>query len=38
MRRIVSAEQQYVNKIPINFIGIKQILRVSGEKEISLAG
>src|SRR3954454_14869717 len=25
MRRILSANQQYVNKIPINFVGIKQI-------------
>jgi hypothetical protein len=25
MRRILSAEQLYVNKIPINFIGIKRI-------------
>jgi hypothetical protein len=32
MRRILSAEQPYVNKIPIEFIGIEQILLFSGEK------
>src|SRR5215210_212636 len=35
MRRILSAEWQYVNKIPINFIGIKQILLASSEKALS---
>jgi hypothetical protein len=37
MRRILSAEQRYVNKNPINFIGIKQILLISGGKGISRA-
>jgi hypothetical protein len=38
MRRILSAEQRYVNKIPINFIGIEQFLLISGGKWISRAG
>jgi hypothetical protein len=38
MRRILSAKEQYVNKIPIIFVGIKQILQYSSEKRPSLAG
>jgi hypothetical protein len=38
MRRIVSAKAQYVNKIPINFVGIKQILLYSGQKDLLLTG
>ena len=32
MRRIVSAEQHYVNEIPINFIGFKENLPISGDQ------